>query len=149
MLLTSRNEFLTLVTSGDLRLKRSHSLVNLGRISKGIPTQTAFCLARTRVTQVSWQCWAIHYYSMIVYFSLTPCKVHVEVKNCRQNPLAGPLAQRSARRWLSCLAEAQGVTEKEAKASGKLLRACRRCAWGGAGRCLLLTVCLQLLATAR
>lgn len=36
LLLKSRNSFLTLVTSGDLHLKRSHRLVNLGRTHKGL-----------------------------------------------------------------------------------------------------------------
>lgn len=65
-------------------MERSNSLVNSGRASAGAPTQTGFSLARTGVTQVSWQRWAIH------CFTLIPRTVHGEVRSCGQTLLAGP-----------------------------------------------------------
>lgn len=62
------------------------------------------------------------------------------MKNCRQNPLAGPPAQKTAQRWLSWLKVSQRRKPKRPAplASG-------RCGCDGLGRCLLLTASLPVL----
>lgn len=106
LLLKSRNSFLTLVTSGDLHLKRSHRLVNLGRTHKGLATRTAFWLVRAGVTQISWQCWAIH---LLQFNPLqSPCRgEELQAKSSGWSP--------SSEDCLEVVVMAQGGLEKEAK----------------------------------
>lgn len=94
-ILTLRNSPQTLFTLDNLLFNRPCSCVNLGKINKGIPTRTAFCLAVSRDTHISWQHRAVPHWDSIIFLWWNPScgpksrNVHLEGKRTEKTCLPG------------------------------------------------------------